>query len=234
MPGSAKEPKAQLDRYSSLEDWSGYVLLVGLVLETAILFIFSDGKSRLQIALEAVAYIAVFGGVFGEIMFAARARGISEQLSNAAAQQVAEANARANEANQRTEELRARFAWRILNNQQFQILVSALTKMQPQLEGKLATWVYNSDEAANFHSQIDDAIGKAGFISRISAGQSGGKVPFYGTRVDSRSDFPELAAALCEALRSAGIDADFAPVDYPPYGHAPGHVMLGVSVKPPP
>jgi hypothetical protein len=67
------DAKTRYERNSVLEDWSGQVLLVGLFIETVILFVFPNSKSVLERGLELLAYVMVFGGVFGEIHFASRA-----------------------------------------------------------------------------------------------------------------------------------------------------------------
>jgi hypothetical protein len=58
------EPPDAKTRYerNSILDWSGRFLLAGLLLEIVMLFGFSKGKSLLEITLEALAYVMVFGG----------------------------------------------------------------------------------------------------------------------------------------------------------------------------
>jgi hypothetical protein len=117
MPGNVKDAKARFEESSKLEDLSVYVLLGGLMLETAILFAYRDGKSLFHISLEAAAYILVFGGVFGEILFATEARKADDELSRAAelqiaelAKQTAEANERASALEKEAADLRAKAA----------------------------------------------------------------------------------------------------------------------------
>jgi hypothetical protein len=97
------DAKTRYERNSLLEDWSGWFLLAGLLLEIVILFLFSKGKSQLAIILEALAYVMVFGGVFGEIHFASKAKSADAELKRESDKQVAESNRLATEANLKAE-----------------------------------------------------------------------------------------------------------------------------------
>jgi hypothetical protein len=97
------DAKTRYERTSVLEDWSGRVLLVGLFIETVILFVFPNSKSVLERGLELLAYVMVFGGVFGEIRFASRAKSADAELKRESDKQIAESNRLAAEANQKAE-----------------------------------------------------------------------------------------------------------------------------------
>jgi hypothetical protein len=97
------DAKIRYERNSILEDWSARFLLVGLLLEIIILLGFSKGKSHLEIKLEAIAYVMVFGGVFGEIYFASKAKSADAELKRESDKQVAELNRLAAEANLKAE-----------------------------------------------------------------------------------------------------------------------------------
>jgi threonine/homoserine/homoserine lactone efflux protein len=86
------DAKTRYERNSVREDWSGWVLLAGLLLETVIYLVFSKGKSGLEKALEVLANVMVFGGVFCEIYFASKAKSADAELKRESGKQVAESN----------------------------------------------------------------------------------------------------------------------------------------------
>lgn len=192
-----------------------------------------------------VGALAALMGTIGTIWTAGVLDRYSDQRISANETETAKANAQAATANAEaqksaadaaqarleTEKLRAHFAWRRMTQAQFDRLTASLRRLRPQLEGKLSTWVYNEGEAASLADQINAAIEKAGYRTMSSGGQSGGKVPFYGVRVDNQS-FPKEGRLLRDALVDAGIKADLGPAQ--PMMPTPSALYLYVSVREPP
>lgn len=252
MPGNMNDAKTRFEKSSSLEDWSGYVLLGGLMLETAILFAYPDGKSLLHISLEVVAYLLVFGGVFGEIMFAAEARKASDELSRAAELQIAELSTQAAEANARAAQAQlelAKFkAPRILGeNEQARVA----SKIQPFAGSPFVMTVSFTPEATALLVQIEAALTSGGWVQKAWADPNKSDVvvgwtlpgkPLVGQNMmvglyvqadeSVKEAFTAPVVALVNALRAEGVEARSEVGRMPPAMDKTAiHIQIGEKPK---
>lgn len=97
------DAKTRYERNSLLEDWSVWFLLVGSFTRDRCFVRISKRQISPRNKMEALAYVLVFGGVFGEIHFASKARSAAAELQRESDKQVAESNRLAAEAKLKAE-----------------------------------------------------------------------------------------------------------------------------------
>lgn len=123
----------------------------------------------------------------------------SDITKNDADIKIASANARAEEAQLKTEELRARFAWRRLTLEQFQALADSLRGFEGEV---WLDWVKTDPETEIFRNELEGAFKEAGVEVRGFRGWT--KV--LGMHVDGEPS--PRRERLVTALQGAGIAVD--------------------------
>jgi hypothetical protein len=152
--------KSKYEFNSSLAEWLARLILVGLAVEIAAVFIL--GKSKLEGSLTISSTILILVGVWGELIFEKRAREAGDGM-------IAEANARAAEANRLAEaerharvKLEAQLAPRALTKEQY----DELQNLRGQIPA--INVVASGDfEATRFAAQIAQALAEAGIDVKV-------------------------------------------------------------------
>lgn len=162
-------PKSVSDFNSEWADRIALLILVGLLVDIAALFI-SD-KSSWRMVLAITGDILIIAGVWGELWFAKRAREADDGRVAEAERAVAAANERAAklekeaaDARERTAEIERVTAWRTISEEQHHNIVDAIRgKSNPPLD-ILIEWERGDSEAYMYAWQIakllEDARGE--------------------------------------------------------------------------
>jgi hypothetical protein len=100
-----KELREEFERYSARENWSAWLIVAALVMEAYAAWYFSTpDRPWYETTFLIAANLTIAGGVYGEIRFGRKADAVASALQQISDQNVAEANARADEANQKAQE----------------------------------------------------------------------------------------------------------------------------------
>ena len=159
-------------KYSDWAEYSAWAIVVGLLVEIVIPLVFAPPRSWV---VTTVPNIIIALGVGFEIHFSRRARRVADDLQNMADKKVADANARAAEANEKAEQerlarvqLESRLAPRNLSSEQQDRLAKRLAQWAtlPGTNTRQSVAVFpttNSFESAALADQIAAALGAAGW-----------------------------------------------------------------------
>jgi hypothetical protein len=153
-------------------DWArriAYLILAGLLVDVADLFI-PEGWWKITVAI--AANLLIFGGVWGELWFAERARAADDGRVAEAEKAVAESNVRALEAKERT--AAAEVQLERLRQQGRQIAAPRIPKLEPFMEEiakaspSMAEVLYDSNVSDAFFlaTMIRGMLGNAGWEMR--------------------------------------------------------------------
>lgn len=99
--------------------WYARVIVGGLLFEVIVLLAYSAEKSWQETALLIASALIIAAGVWGEDHHTHDADSANNDLQRISDQKIAEANARASEAQLRAEQLRKAMSWRQLNEERF-------------------------------------------------------------------------------------------------------------------
>jgi hypothetical protein len=146
-PQELETLKATLVADNRFAGWCTIAVFVGLVAEYAILpWIKGKKLPHWDRVLTSIAAIAIAGGVFGEYYFGSLASRDAMQIENISEQRVADSNAEAKKAEQRTAELEASLADRHLTSDQRKQML-AILKGTPGTKVMVA-YLFNGDKDA--------------------------------------------------------------------------------------
>ena len=199
--------KKLVDSFERRALWCGIMVVAGLVIEVALAFLFPHGETRLEIWGPIGADTLVALGVFGEVLFARKAKTISEEVQRESDERVAASESRAAEALQRAEEerharakLEEKLQPRSLNQDQWDFIQG--------LRGKfpIVSIAYETDaETWWFAGQIRDAFFSAGIS--VAMYPRAADVHSFGTFIFEPNGFegarPRTAEPLVEIFRIA-------------------------------
>ena len=173
----------------------GGAVVVGLIVEVFLAALFPEDSSLARHWAPVFANALVALGVYGEIHFAGRVSKSEERLREIAERDVANANARAAEAELAAARLQAQFAWRRLSDQQRGELGQALTS-QPAFFMRVL-YVEADPECEVFAREIGAVFKQAGWRVQFTPASFFGRVEF-GVRVP----LPEPPyTSVCEVTR---------------------------------
>lgn len=169
------------DKYESNSRWaerSAYAILVGLAFEVIAVIFVSPKSTTLWFTL-VIPNALIWIGVAGELLFGGRARSASDELSAEAQERIAQADARAAEANEKAEKERlarvkieARLAPRHLTSDQQERIASRLSRwaILPGTDMRQSVAVFPTThvfESENLATLIANALTAAGWdVSR--------------------------------------------------------------------
>src|SRR5947209_7432973 len=107
MPAKTEsELRGECEKYGRRANQSAWTLVLVLVFEAALLWKFSSDKSLLETILFIASDLALAASIYGEIHWERKAHAASAELQRIADENVAEALARAAEANEKALEAR--------------------------------------------------------------------------------------------------------------------------------
>lgn len=157
--------KESFERDGNWAELSAWAIIGGLALEVCLLLWFSKDRSSFETLSLIAANGIIAGGVFGEIHFGRRVATVSKRLQQISDEKVAEATARASEANQKAQEAileLAKFrASRTLTGQQ---MVRAAGKLKQFSGTEYDMALHSNDpELTGFLCFIETALLKAGW-----------------------------------------------------------------------
>jgi hypothetical protein len=201
----------KIARNAAVETWGGYLVLVGLILETVYAYQYHEPRASFCKAWgPVVADAAVFVGVWVEIHFNGRASKSEAELKRLSNERVALANERAAtaelaaaEARERVAEIEKLTAWRRLTSQQKKSLAQSLTPHASSI------WVWieheNGDtEAFTYARDIAAAIFTLGLRPPNFSANSHSMQIVFGVVIE---DITPGQVGLA-AFRAAGIPYD--------------------------
>jgi hypothetical protein len=198
MPKKEHDAKSRFEINSRREDIFGNILLFGLFIETSTLFLFPDNRSWLELSIDALAYIMVFGGVFGEIRFASRAKSADAELKRESEILIEKLRLRSEEAQERASKadleaakIKSLLSWRNVSEEQIGIILENFIGKSP----KEIIFRYEKDPEASIYSadleelfrQLDEKESKKnrGFI-RYQRPDTLSKDRLFGLHIMSR------------------------------------------------
>jgi hypothetical protein len=154
---------------SSCETWAEWctgAVAIGLVIEVLIAAAHPSFDSFMEIWGSVIADSLVALGVIGELLFSAKGSRCQTELRRRSDENVVEANARAEEARLKTEELRADFGWRALSAVQMAALTTELRKARGPV---VISHPAGDIESSSYASQFVAAFRTAGWSVTIEA-----------------------------------------------------------------
>lgn len=186
-----------------------WAIFAGLVIEGALAFVHPPYASMWARWGSFSCDILVALGVFGELLLGERIRQRDHELGRRSNERVAAANERAAAAEEKTAQLERITAWRRLDSEQVQKLVSALRGLKTSLTVVIEN-EYNDPEAVTFGTHIFHAFKAAGILA--TRGQNSllsVNVPIFGVviSVDPRLD-PSI---FVEMFAQSGIQVSVDP-----------------------
>jgi hypothetical protein len=207
--------QAEISANESRSEWSIAAVLVGLLIEVG----FAAAKSlevEINSAVENWGAVAadslVFLGVFCELLFGRRASHGNSELRSRADERLATANARAAQAELRTEQLKSALAWRRLTPENIEKMAGVLAQ-----HGKFCLrimFVGDDAESNAFAHDIGRTFSSDGWRVLFMACSFHSEIPF-GMRIPLW-ELPDLEAVAIvrTAISNAGLE--YTGYDLPP------------------
>lgn len=232
-------------RNSQWANLSGWAIVAGLVFEVIVLLWFSKDRSWLETGALIIANLIIAAGVGLEIHFGHRVGAASMDLQRISDEKIAEAEARAAEANQKAQEASlelARFrAPRMLTREQMDRVSDQVKEFAPLIFDAAVN--PGDPEFRGCLRFIELVLGKAGWtqIDWVGSGEIGNRksigLPNFGLGasvrnvvigffVDESSTYIRPATTLADALTAEGIIAHAAPM-LPGQSKAPITIVVG-------
>jgi hypothetical protein len=210
--------RSEYERYSGFAELAALLILVGLAVEIAAVFILHKPWPENVLSVASTALIAV--GVWGEIILEKRAKNAGDGLVAQAEERAADANAKALEAQAELERLKApRF---LSEEQRARITEKMSTFAGQEFTGAVAM---GASDAWTLWRLIANVLQGAGWVRVKPSGQSFGDppaaIPIATTRGvmimapvggSSTPEITKRSRALAEALSVEGIEAIWWPM----------------------
>lgn len=187
-------------RNISRAEYGALLVVSGLTLEVVAVYLDLDpGITKWSVV---VANVLITVGVMCEILFEGKARVATGKLKTISDKEVAEANARAEEARHETERLRSKFTWRSLGKDGAPKFVAALKGSRSNIE---ISHIIGDIESTAFSILLTAVFTEAGWGVRLVSTMSSGELAFglvmpfpNQTAPDPRTDL------ISNALNSVG------------------------------
>jgi hypothetical protein len=153
-----EELRKNISKNETRAEWGGAAVVFGLIVEVMLTAAYRHGESIIEGWGPVFADVLITLGVAAEILFARKARSTSETLQLRSAEKVAEANARAKEAELKLEQLRKLAGPRQLDRSIF------VKELEGKPKANVQIWyVTDSSDAFSFATQLLGALINAGW-----------------------------------------------------------------------
>ncbi|HEX3664405.1 MAG TPA: hypothetical protein VHU23_04140 [Rhizomicrobium sp.] len=202
MPKTDAQIREDLEVFDMVEHWGGSLVAMGLVAEVVYAFVFRNGKSFWEAWTPTIANALVAVGVVVEVYFSRLTGDRRDELERRSKEEVAKANARAEEARLETEKLRSLMRGRHLTPEQIAILKDELRSViTPTVHiRRLGT----EPEITIFADALSGAFQIAGWNTRTLEPEMGDGESF-GLYVPHEGLPSDPVKAIRQAFEKAGI-----------------------------
>ncbi len=222
--------EGESERYTNFAEWGAKSLIIGLAVE--LVYVVISERPWCERLILGISNALVTGGVAAEVYFARRARSADDALRLEAQKQIAEANARAEEARERTAEIEHITSFRRVSHTQLEKIRGALSELTGRIDLLIE---YQSGDTEAFVYARDITTIFLGIAAVRSIPNSYPGMPTFGLFVAASSSVD--IEVVAKAFTDADIDFSRMHIDlstHLPRGAPAPNLYVFVAPKPPP